>query len=115
MSDAVNMIAAFGNEARLATFTPYGGTPRQFKVLVDYQASQVAVLSGLSFPENSFQVLIPRDPVNGTMTINKGKDRIRFKRNLSDTQETEYTVVMVVSEDAGMVSADGGLITVQVK
>lgn len=115
MSDTVDMVAAMGTEAVLATFIPYGGVPRQFKVLVDRQPPQVEILSGVSYPENSLSVLIPRDAVNGALTINKGKDKIKFKRHLSDSQETEFTVVMIETEDAGLVSSDGGMFVVVVK
>lgn len=113
MSDAVAMVAALGGE--LVTYSPYGGTAKTFKALVERQPSEIAALAGVAYPENSLAVTFPRHATDGVMSIAKGKDRISFKRHVSDSDVSTYTVVVVQQEDVGMVAGDGGMWTVLVK
>jgi hypothetical protein len=113
MSDSVNLVAALGGE--LVTYQPYGGVAKTFRALVERQPSQVALLTGVAYPEHSLLVTFPKDATNGVTAITKGKDKIKFKRTLSESQETEFTVVVIDKEDAGLVAGDGGMFTVVVK
>ena len=49
------------------------------------------------------------------LTVQARKDRVRFKKSLSDTQETDFTVQMILEEDAGLFVTDGGLFRVLVQ
>lgn len=107
------MVAALGGE--LVTYMPWNGVPRTFKAVIDRQPTQIGLVSAVAFPEHSLQVVVPKDGTNGVLTIHKGKDRMTFKRHLSDTQETEFTVAMILQEDTGLVSSDSGAFTLVVK
>lgn len=115
MSDSVDMLAALGHEAELVTYTPSGGVAKTFRALIDRQPSQMALVSSVAYPESALSVTFPKDATDGVLTVSKGHDRIKFKRHRGDSDETEFTVVMIQSEDAGLVSHDGGMFTVLVK
>lgn len=107
------MVAALGGE--VVTYIPYRETAKTFKAIVDREPSQIAALAGVAYPEHAPRVTFPRDATDGVMSITKGKDRISFKRQLSDRDETTFTVGMVQDEDAGLIDGDGGMFTVLVK
>lgn len=113
MSDSVAMVAALGGE--LITYLPYGGTAKTFTALVEREPSRVSAFSGAAYPEHALLVTFPRDATDGVVSIAKGKDRVRFRHRLSDSDDKEFTVVTVQDEDAGLVSSDGGMFTVVVK
>ena len=113
MADSVQLVAQLGGE--LVTYQPWNGTPKTFKAIVERRPTQLGIVSGVAFPENSLEVFIPNDATDGVTTITKGKDKITFKRNLSDSQETEFIVAAILQEDAGLVASDAGGFTVLVK
>jgi hypothetical protein len=112
-NDAVQLVAALGGER--ITYRPFNGTAKQFKAIVEREPTRVSAFSGVAYPEQAMLVTFPKDATDGMTSIGKGKDRIACKRHVSDTQETEYTVVMVQDEDMGMLAGDGGMWTVLVK
>lgn len=111
-SDSVNLVAQFGE---LVTYLPATGGSKTFKAVVEREPSGVAALSGVSYPENTVRVIFPNDATDGMTSIAKGRDQIRFKRNLSDSAETTYTVAVIEQQDLGIVPSDGGMWTVLVK
>lgn len=113
MSDAVDMVAALGGE--LVTYTPQGGVARTFKAIVERRPSQVAQAGGFAYPANTLELLIPIDGIDGMTAIQPRRDRVRFKKNLNDAQETEFTVNKIVLEDMGLVVSDAGLFRVEVQ
>lgn len=113
MSDAVNVVAALGGE--LVTYTPSGGVAKQFTAIVERTPSAPSVFGGASYPENAIVVTFPKDATNGVLTVHKGKDRITVKRHVSDSVETEYTVVMIEEEPAWSAGGIGDLWKVVVK
>lgn len=106
------MIADLGGE--LVTYIPYGGTAKSFEALVERQPSQVAVSPAGSYPVNTLEVTFPMDATDGVATVQPRKDRIRFKKNLGDGQETEFVVHKLIREDVGL-GGSGGMFTVQVQ
>jgi hypothetical protein len=115
MSDAVAMIAALGEEAITATYLPFGGVPKTFKILVDKRPTPLQEGSPVPYGINQVDIYVPNDATNGVTTIQPRKDRVSFKRHLNDSQETTYTVMKIQDEDAGLVSADGGMYRLQVQ
>lgn len=113
MSDSVDLVAQCGGE--LVTYTPYGGVARSFKAIVERQPSQVQQSQAGPYPVNAVDVLIPRDAVNGVMTIQVRKDTMRFKKNVSDTDESTFTVQKIMQEDVGLAASDGGMFRVMVQ
>ncbi len=113
MSDAIAMVAALGGE--VVTYLPYGGVAKQFKAIIEREPSRVAAFSGATYSEHAMLVTFPRHATDGMMSVAKGKDRFMLKHRLSDSDEKEFTVVMVQDEDAGLVASDGGMFTVLVK
>lgn len=113
MSDAVALVAALGGE--LVTYTPHGGVAKTFKAIVERRPSQVGQAGGFAYAENTLELLIPIDATDGMTAIQVRKDRVRFKKNLNDAQETDFTVNKIVQEDAGLVVSDGGMFRVEVK
>jgi hypothetical protein len=114
MSDAVDMVAALSGGEQI-TYTPYGGTVKVFKAIIDREPSRVSLLTGVAYPEQALLLTFPNDAIDGVTSVAKGKDKVRFRKHLSDAMETEYTVVMVQEEDSGMVTSDDGMWTVLVK
>lgn len=114
-SDSVNLIAALGSEAVLATYIPHGGVEKQFKILVDRQPSQTQQSAGGAYAVNKLEVEVPIDATHGMTAIQVRKDKIRFKWNLSDSQETEFTVQKIIREDLGIVPSDGGMFRLEVQ
>ncbi len=112
MSDAVDMIASLGGE--LVTYSPYGGTARTFEAMVERQPSQVAGSPAGSYAVNTLEVTFPMDATDGVLTVQPRKDRIRFKKNLGDRQETEFVVQKIIREDIG-IAGSGGMFTVEVQ
>lgn len=113
MSESVDLVAALGGE--LVTYTPHGGVPKTFKAIVERRPSQVAQAGGFTYPANTLELLIPIDATDGMTVIQIRKDWVRFKKNLNDTQETDFTVNKIVQEDVGMVVSDAGLFRVEVQ
>lgn len=112
MSDAVDMVASLGGE--LVTYIPYGGTARQFLAIVERRPSQIAGSPAGSYPVNTMEVTIPMDATDGVLTVQLRKDAMRFKKNLGDSQETEFSVQKIMEEDAGL-AASGGMFRVMVQ
>lgn len=113
MSDAVDMVAALGGE--LVTYTPSGGVPKTFKAIVHRQPSQVAAGLGVAYAVNTLEIEFPRDATDGVLTVAVRKDKVSFKKALSDTDVMEFTVQKIVREDSGLVASDGGLFRVEVQ
>lgn len=112
MSDNVAIVASLGGE--LVTYIPYGGTAKSFEAIIDRQPSQVAGSVGGSYAVNMLDITFPMDATDGVLTVQPRKDRIRFKKSLGDSQETEFVVQKVMREDVG-IAGSGGMFTVQVQ
>ena|SRR5690349_15438074 len=112
-NDAVQLVAACGGE--LVTYQPYNGAAVTFKAIVHRRPSQVQAVGGSAFGVNTIEVEFPRDATDGVLTVQPRKDKISFKKNLSDPDVTEFSVQTLLSEDSGMVSGDGGMFRVEVK
>ena len=112
MSDATDMIAALGGE--LVTYRPYGGTETTFEAIVERQPSQVASSPAGNYTVNVIEVTFPMHATEGVLTVQPRKDRIQFKKNLGDRQETEFVVSKIVREDIG-IAGSGGMFTVEVQ
>lgn len=113
MSDSVDLVAQLGGE--LVTYTPHGGVAKIFKAIVERRPTQVEHVGGLQYGANTLEIAFPRDAVNGVLTVQARKDRVRFKKQLSDMQETDFTVQTILEEDAGLFVTDGGLFRVMVQ
>lgn len=105
MSDSVEAVAALGGE--VITYLSAGGTAKQFKAIVERRPSQVAGSPAGSYPVNTLEVSFPMDAVNGVLTVLPRKDAMRFKKNVSDSQETEFSVQKIVEEDTGLAGSGG--------
>lgn len=112
MSDAVSMITDLGD--KLVTYIPYGGTEKQFEAIVEWRQSQVSGSSAGSYLVNTIEVTFPMDATHGVLRVQPRKDRMRFKKNVSDSQETEFVVHQIIREDIG-IAGSGGMFTVQVQ
>lgn len=112
MAGTVDMVAALGGE--LVTYTPYGGVARTFRAIVERRPTQVQQAGGVAYAANTIELVIPNDPTDGMTTIQPRKDRVRFKKNLADGQETDFTVQTILKEDAG-IAGDGGAFLVLVQ
>ena len=113
VSASVNLVAQLGGE--LVTYTPHGGVAKTFKAIVERRPSQVEQAGGFAYPANTLELLIPCDATDGMTAIQIRKDRVRFKKNLADAQETDFTVNKIIQEDAGLVVSDAGLFRVLVQ
>lgn len=113
MSDAVDMVAACGGE--LVTYQPYGGTAKTFKAVVERRPTQVQSGPGGAYGVNTIEIWFPRDATNGVLTVQARKDKVSFKKSLSDAAVTEFTVNKVTEEDAGLTTGDGGMFRVEVQ
>ena len=113
MSESVEIIAGLGGE--VVTYLPYGGVARTFKAIVERQPSQVQTSQGAVVPVNAMEVQIPKDGTSGVSVIQVRKDRMQFKKMLSDAQVSDFTVMKILQEDAGMTPADGGMFRVLVQ
>lgn len=113
MSDSVDMVANLGGE--VVTYTPHGGVARTFKVIVERRPIQVESAGGVSYGANTLELYIPKEATNGVLEIQVRKDRVRFKKNLGDAQETDFTVQKIMHEDVGLIASDGGMFHVMVQ
>lgn len=113
MSDAVDLIAAVGGE--IITYVPHNGTPKQFKAIVHRQPSQVQQSQAGPYAVNQLEVLIPMDAVDGVMSVQVRKDTMQFKKNLSDSEVSLFTVQKILEEDAGLGPGTGGMFRVLVQ
>lgn len=110
MSDSVELVAAVGGE--VITYTPHGGAPKTFLAIVHRRPTQVQS-GGRPYTAKVIEMDIPRDATDGVLSVKEGHDTVRFKVNLSDAQDTLFTVAKVISQDAGLVATDGGLFHVE--
>lgn len=113
MSDSVEIVAACGGE--LITYIPYGGTAKTFKAIVERRPSRIDAAGGVQYAVHSLEVWIPMDATNGLLEIHERKDRIRFKRSLSDADVTEFVVGKILTHDSGLGASDGGMFHLEVQ
>ncbi len=113
MADSVDLVASLGGE--VITYLPAGGTALSFKAIVHREPTEPEQAGGYQYRVNELTVEFPRDAVNGVLTVQEGKDRMTFKRHLSDAEARDWVVVKIESEDAGLTSSDGGLFRVLVE
>lgn len=109
-SDTVNLIAQLGGE--LVTYTPSGGVAKIIRVVVerDRPSHQVQQTNGVGYGVNTRQLLIANDADAGMTAIQEHKDTVRFKKNLSDTTDTNFTVQRVLNEDTGLDGSGGAFL-----
>jgi hypothetical protein len=106
-SDTVNLIWTLGGE--LVTYTPFGQPPKTLRAIVerDRTAIDAQDVNGTRYAVNNRHVLIANDADNGVLSVLEHKDKIRFKKNVSDAAETDFTVQTVLKQDVGL-AGDGG-------
>lgn len=112
MSDAVSLIAQLGGES--ITYYQHGGSLSTFPAIVERKPTQVQSAGGYAYAANVVEVLIPRNATAGVLAVKERLDKVRFKRNLSDAQDTEWTVTKILQEDAGL-GSDAGMFRVLVQ
>ena len=112
MSDAVDIVAACGGE--VITYLPQGGTARTFRALVERRPTQVESAGGFQYGAKTLELCIPKDAVNGVLAVQARKDRVRFKKNLGDAQESDFSVNTILQEDEGL-AGSGGMFRVLVQ
>jgi hypothetical protein len=112
MNATAAMIAHLGGEP--ITYYSYGGGVSTFKAIVERKPTQVQSTSGYTYAANMMEVLLPRDATDGVLAVKERMDKMRFKRNLSDSQDTEWTVTKIIHEDAGL-GGDAGMFRVVVQ
>lgn len=112
-SDSVRLIAQLGGE--VITYTPHGGIPKTFRAIVKRRPTKVENVGGVQFTSNIIELVFPRDPIDGVMAIAERKDKVSFKKRLSDAQATEYVINKVTAEDAGISATDTGMFRVTVQ
>lgn len=116
-SESVTLVEALGGE--VVTYTPEGDEPITFKAIVNRRPPMVqpnvSSAGKFSYHANTIELQIPRDAQQGVLAVVEGHDKVSFKRQLDDEDETEFTVTKIVQEDAGMVPSDGGMFTILVQ
>jgi hypothetical protein len=108
------MAQPFDSLGEWVTYYAYGGSLKTFKALVERKPSQVQSAGGYAYAANVLDVFLPRDAAAGVLAVRERMDKMRFKRNLSDAQDTEWTVTKVMGEDAGIAGL-GGMYHIQVQ
>ena len=112
MSESVEIVLGLGGE--VVTYHPFGGVPKTFRAIIDRVPAPIQDGGTFQYALNTLSVTFPRDATNGMASVQPRKDRISFKRNLSDADVTMFAVQKILQEDAGMTPADGGMFVVQV-
>lgn len=112
-SDSVMLVAALRGE--LITYTPDGDESRTFKAIVNRRPMQVQNAGRPAYHANTIELQIPRDAEQGVLAVVEGHDKVTFKHQLDDEDETEFTVTKIVQEDTGLVPSDGGMFTLLVQ
>ena len=107
------MVKRLGGES--VTYQPYGGVARTFLALVDRRPMAIQEGAPAQYGTNMLQVAFPIDAVDGVLTVATRKDKISFKRNLSDGTATVFTVQKIRHEDSGIVAQDRGMFYVTVQ
>jgi len=108
MSDSVDMVAAMP-DAELVDYMPFGEVEKQFMAIVDRKPTQVESAGGFQYGANTIVLTFPLDAVNGVLTVQVRKDRMRVKKNIADAQKTDFSVNVILKEDA---ASHGGMFTV---
>jgi len=107
-SDSVNLVAQLGGET--IAYTPDGGAAVSFKAIVHRGKPGQAVQSGARpYTRKVLELEIPKDADDGVTSIKEGHDTVSVKFNIDDASATTFTVAKILSQDAGLVSMDGGL------
>lgn len=110
----LNLIRQLNGETVI--YTPFGGVAKSFLALVerDRPSHQAQQTSGRMFGVNTRTVLIAKDEAGGMLSIQERKDKIRFKKDLSDAAPTDFTVTVILREDEGL-AGSGGAFYLQVE
>jgi len=107
------MVSQLGGE--LITYTPDGDESKTFKAIVNRRPLQKQEVGRTAYHANTIELQIPRDAEQGVLAVVEGHDKVSFKRQLDDEDETEFTVTKIVQEDVGLVPSDGGMFTLLVQ
>ena len=104
----LDLINQLGGET--ITYTPAGGVGKQIRAIVerDRPSRDVQETNGQRFSANTRTILIANDATDGVTTVAEHKDKVRFKKNLSDSAETDFTVQTILKEDTGLAGGGGG-------
>lgn len=113
-NDAVQLVASLGGE--LVTYSPHGGTAKTFKAYIEREQppEQVASTAAGSYAVNMLEITFPMDATDGVLKVQARKDRVRFKKNVWDSEDTEFVVNKIIKADIG-IAGSGGMFTVQVQ
>lgn len=111
-SDSVNLVAQLGGET--VTYTTKAGVVKTFKAIVERGENGQPVEPGSRpYTKRMRRLQIPNDATDGVTEIHEGHETVSAKFNLDDASATTFTVAKVLSHDAGIISSDGGLFTVE--
>lgn len=98
----------------MVTYHPFGGVPKTFRAIVDRLPAPIQSAGQFQYALNTLAVTFPRDATDGMASVQPRKDRVSFKRNLSDADVTMFSIQKILQEDAGITPADGGMFVVEV-
>jgi hypothetical protein len=109
-SDTINLIRQLGGE--LITYTPFGGAAKSLWAIVerDRTAIESQLVNGAMYAVSMRHILVANDPNDGITSVIEHKDRVSFKKNLSDAAETVMTVQTILKQDAGLAGDTGGFL-----
>ncbi len=112
-SDSIELVVALGGEP--VTYLTEWDEERTILAIVNRRPNLTQAVTGKSYHAGVLEVIIANDADAGVTVINEGRDKVRFKRKLDDEDETIFTIVKVMQEDAGLVTSDTGLFILQVQ
>lgn len=99
--DAMNCFLNTDESAEDITYSPYGGTNKSIKAVVNRQRISPAGEDGGRTLVNDMEIMIANDDTYGMTTIKKGFDKVIIPKTVGGDNAT-FVVADILGQDEGM-------------
>ena len=99
--DALNSFLNTNEFAEAISYTPKGGTQKTIKAIVNRKRLNPASEDTGRILQNTIEIFIANDSVNGVTAINKGGDKVTLPEVIGGA-DVNYVVVDILGEDDGI-------------
>lgn len=100
-ADAVQTFLNTDEFAETITYTPYGGTNKSIKALVDRKRLEPMTETSGRFLSNTAEVMIANHATYGVTSVAKGYDKVIMEKSPGGDSQT-WLVIDVMASDDGM-------------
>ncbi len=99
-----DVISVFLNSNEMAeqiTYTPYNGSPKFIKAIVNRQRLNPAGEDTGRLLQNQAEIMIANKVDGGVISVNKGGDKVTFPERVG-AADVDWIVIDILNQDEGM-------------